>query len=318
MKKGFLFSLSISILFLILISFSFYIQKSSFNEIEISNEMLSSKKVLYVFDDISEEIDLGVFGINMSKNMTNLTIEDYLPAKFDILQTLKDSVEFIEEKYKTPDVDILFLNEEGDEFEINELDPWISIEPWNIKYQYEDWGKREVIFACPEQNCSKIKRYTLEIFTNNTFDYLPIPQNKKKYKWAPDHLRSNCVGQEDCVEFELYVYDKIGQVYSCPSPMCNDGAYDLTKRSSLSISSSPCWLSIQLGGDTHNGYYRVYEIRSHAPNNPNQECELDFNIINQIEFESSNYTINLPVILKVKEVNYNTSKTENIYGDVEK
>ncbi len=318
MKKGFLFSLSISLLFLLLISLAFNIQKSSINEQNMINENIASKKILYSFNDIAKEIELGIFGINISKNETNLTIGDYLPAEFDILQTLVDSVEFIEENYRTNDMEILFLNDIGDEFEIIDLDPWISIEPWNIKYQYEDWGKRELMFSCPEQNCSKIIRFNLTIITNNTFDYPPIPSNKNKYKWAPSHLRNNCAGQTDCLEFELYVQDAEGQVFSCPGPVCNYGAYDLTKRSALQISSSPCWLSIQVGGSAwESGYYRVYEIKSHSPNNPNQECAMDFEVINSIEFEDSNYTVNLPLILKVNEVNYNISKEEHIYGENE-
>ncbi|MFA5381775.1 MAG: hypothetical protein WC356_01320 [Candidatus Micrarchaeia archaeon] len=315
MKKGFLFSLSISLLFLILISFSSYIQKESLNDISVLNNMVAGKKVLYVFEDISEEITLESFDLEIIQNETNLTIKDKLPAEFDILGNLEESAEFIEENYNTSDIEILFLNTQGDEFSFGDLDPWITVEPWNIKYEYEDWGKRVLILSCPTQNCSKITKYILNITTNNVFDYAPIPQNKNDYKWAPDHLRNSCSGQTNCMEFELYITDGIGQVYSCPGPVCNDGAYDLTKTSSLRIKSSPCWIYIQLGGtawDRDN--YRVYEIRSHAPNNPNLECEIDFDLENKIEFESYDYTINLPLRLKVKEVNYNISKE----GDIQK
>ena len=148
-KKGFALSLFISLLLLSLISLIVYRNESEMEKSEILNEIMASKKLLYTFDDLSKDLEY-LIRVKITQNDTQITIEDELPATTEMMTTIDEYMDFVSEHYLTPDINISYLNPNEDEFNLTEVEPEIIIEPWNIAYRYEDWGKRELEISCPE------------------------------------------------------------------------------------------------------------------------------------------------------------------------
>ena len=310
--KGFMMTLITLALFMLLIGLVLSMQTSRSAVDNERTKLAATKKVLYTFDDIEEDV-ANISGVQIVRNGTNLTIFDRLPTVYNVTDTLGAYESFIRSEYDSPEMEVSFMDEGGNLINLSELQPEIIIMPTNLSYSYPNYGKRELKVECNSPPCNNTEILQLNLvynWTNASFDYAPESGNESKYNWAPDALGPPCSGST-CINFTLVITDNMSQTYSCPGPICNYTQFDTTGKSKLDIHGNPCWLAVQLGDSSGDIFV---QLRAHQPGN-DDACDGTI-LATQTSFNFSvyNYVLNFPARLKVRDTNYNISKEDSIRG----
>lgn len=312
-SKGFVIMLVTLVLFLILIGMALEMRMARSTVDNERTKTADVKKVLYSFDDIQEDVG-NITGLRIVRNGTNLTIYDRLPAEYNVSTSLGAYEEFVEDYYNSPELEITFLDEGGNQMNLSDLPSELLIMPVNISYEYPNYGKKELRIECNNPPCtnSEIGRIDLAyVWSNASFNYDPVPGNESKYNWAPNALGPPCSGPT-CINFSLSIRDNMSRTYSCPGPICSYTQFDTTGKSTLKIEGNPCWLTVQIGDSSGDIFVQV---RAHQPGNENAPCEgTTIDTQTSFNFTNYNYVLDFPARLRVRDINYNISKEDSIRG----
>jgi hypothetical protein len=251
MRRGFILTAITTILFMLLIDTTLQYSKSSSAYSKRVSDMLVSEKVIYTFDDVVEDVT-NITGLRIERDEENITFFDHLPNQTPVMNNLKLYSDFINQYYKTKELEISWLDSFGNPVDLSDLESQIVILPFNFQYTYEDWGKRTLEITCPDANCSELERVELTYkFANVTFDSDPtncttFSRNKdcnpdyygpgcspaactpsppgwgtgSDFDWTPSNLACDPASDPLCIYFSLNITDNISRSHACPGPFC--------------------------------------------------------------------------------------------------
>jgi len=312
-KRGFVLALLTLVLFMSLLALVVNLRTERGKVSSWTQDMMDTRKLLYTTDDVAEDVRY-TFGFRVERTGDQLRIYDRLPANYSVSQALKGYNDFVKTKYITPDMQADFLDDGGNVMDLDEIAPVIIVYPYNITYQYPNYGKRELSVDCGSGDCnnSLLNRLDLEFnLTDTDFTDAPVPGNESSFNWAPVNLyNGDCTG-DSCINFSLVIRDRLGQVFTCPGPICNYTQFGLGSKSKLTIHAAPCWFSLRLADQDSN----IFLVRMHEPGNENQNCSSNVTVITGMTFPSADFYLNLPGFIRVKDVNYNFTRTLNLPGE---
>ncbi|MCX6775824.1 MAG: hypothetical protein NT130_03185 [Candidatus Micrarchaeota archaeon] len=294
MKKGFILTAIATVLFVLLINVAFQYSKSSSAYSQRVSEMIVSEKVGYIFDDITEDIT-NITGLSITQQGYNLIFTDSFPGN-GISDRLAYYEDFMRSYYLTPELEVTFLNPADQNISLNTLSSTITVEPFNMTYRYTDFAKTDLFIQIPYSQSAAINFiwYNMSVTTGNFTDL-------SKIKWDPKPKHCD-LGDPGCIKVYIRVNDSINQEYISTTdfdafdPAGNPGGH-----LNIDFSNESCKMEIWLGhysGEDYLMNLRIFgcQVRS----------EMGFT------FNSTNFWLDFPTKLKVRDLNYNTSKKDQI------
>lgn len=291
MKRGFMLTAITTILFLVLIEMTLEYARSSSSYSQRVSEMLVSEKVGYTFDDIMDDIT-NITGLSITQQEANLIFKDSFPGS-GITNRLGYYEQFMRERYLTPDLEAIFLNPEDQQIALTDLSSTIVVEPFNMTYKYSDFAKTDLFIQIPYTQSAAIDFvwYNISVPTGNFSD------DVDDIKWTPAP-KSCTPGTPGCIRFYLKVNDTGGHEYISPYT-----TFDVTKQGHLNLNfvNESCWIDLWVG--PYSGEEYLLNLRM-------QDCQVRSEI--GFTFNTTNFWLNFPTKLKVRDVNYNTSKKDRI------
>jgi len=291
MKRGFMLTAITTILFLLLIEVTLQYARSSSSYSERVSEMLVSEKIGYTFDDIMDDIT-NITGLSITQQEANLVFKDSFPGS-GITDRLGHYEEFVRQRYLTPDMEVVFLDPADQPISLSSLSSTITIEPFNMTYKYSDFAKTDLFIQIPYTQSTAIDFiwYNFSVSTGN------FSEDVDDIKWTP--APNSCTpGTQGCIRFYLKVNDSGGNEYISPYT-----TFDVTKQGHLNLNfvSESCWIDLWVG--PYSGEQYLLNLRI-------QDCQVRSEI--GFTFNTTNFWLNFPTKLKVRDVNYNTSKKDAI------
>jgi len=206
------------------------------------------------------------------------------------------------------------------------------VTPFNITYQYPDWGKNQIEIICKTSTnppCTFAYVQAIRLAFNLTdLNFSCDPSiwgncTNSNFNWGQFTKvfgSGACTGQQACllVDYELNVTDSQGKLYRCPGTYGPDQGntrdvncpettwnwYD-PDSATLSIKSNPCWVKLYFGSDGD------FLIKGSQPNSENG-CNFTADTLTKFEFNTSNFSFNAPSLLSVRDLAWNSSKTINV------
>jgi hypothetical protein len=294
MKKGFMLTALATILFMLLIDAAFQYSNSSSAYSKRISEMVVSEKVSYTFDDITEDIT-NITGLSITQQESNLIFKDSFPGN-GITDRLAHYEDFMRSKYLTPDLEAIFLNPADQNISLNSLSSTITVQPFNMTYEYTDFAKTDLFIQIPYSQSAAIDLiwYNMSVTTGNFTDF-------SKIKWDPKPKHCN-VGDFGCIRVYIKVNDSINQNYISTTDF---DAFDPTGNPgghlNIDFSNESCKMEIWLGHYSGEDYLMNLRIFG---------CQVNSEI--GFTFNTTNFWLDFPTKLKVRDVNYNTSKKDDI------
>jgi hypothetical protein len=283
MKRGFMLTAITVVLFMLLIDTALQYSKNSSAYSKRISEMIVSNKVTYTFDDINQDVT-SIFGVSITQKAPYLLIQDSMPAS-NITTSLGLYEDFVRNYYLPPEIEVKFLNSNEQPITLNKLSASIFVSPFNLNYGYDNFSKNNLLIQIPASQVGAIPNvwYNLTVTSGNFF----IP---------PDTITWGTLPAGCCVILGVTIYDGAAVV-----PYNYSGIFNPTNSPpgylNLSFVDENCSMEIQIGSQ-------------YLLNLTNHGC----NISSQISFSlnDSNTRIYLPEKISVRDVNYNTSKKDNI------
>jgi len=107
MKRGFLLTLTVLAFFALLLSVSSVARSARSGE---GAEEQDARKIRFVFEDVREDFASNI-GLTIVQENDTLTFYDHLPASFNVPNMLRAYDAFIQAYYRTPELNITFLDE---------------------------------------------------------------------------------------------------------------------------------------------------------------------------------------------------------------
>jgi hypothetical protein len=288
MRRGFMLTAITVILFMVLIDTAFQYSKSSSAYSERISEMIVSEKISYDFDDITEDIS-KIVGFTVTQQASDLIIQDSMPG-INITRNLALYENFLRSYYITPEMELKFMNANGQPITLNNLSNNISVTPFNLTYGYSDFGKNSLLMQVPLSQSLGVQNmwYNISITSSNF-------ENVSNITWNPAPLA--CMqGSQGCMKFYMAINDSNGTQYI----ESNYNFFSTTLSAAylnVSFVNPNCWIRVQVGSQ-------------YLLNLTNNGCNLTTQI--GFNFNTSNLDLNFPEKLSIRDVNYNTSKQDNI------
>jgi hypothetical protein len=282
MKRGFMLTSIAIILFMILIDTAFQYSENSLAYSERISEMIVSEKVSYTFDDITEDIT-RIVGFNITQRSSDLIIDDSLPAGINVTTNLALYENFTRSYYLTPEIEAKFLDKNNQPINLTNLSSNISISPFNMTYGYTNFSKNNILIRPPSQlGVIQFGWYTLTV-TNGNFS------NFSSINWTPSQPQ-NCSAPTNCIT--LYLWDNLG-ISNYTSTFNSSFSGNLT----ANFVNQNCSLNISVG----NPY--LFNLTDGG-------CNISSEI--HFTFNSSDMRLYFPEKLSIRDMDYNTSKKDNI------
>jgi hypothetical protein len=288
MRRGFMLTAVTVILFMVLIDTAFQYSKASSASSERISEMIVSEKVSYTFDDITEDVT-KIVGLTVTQQASDLIIQDSMPG-VNITNNLGLYENFLRNYYLAPEIEARFINANGQPITLNNLSDNISVSPFNLTYGYSDFGKNNILMQVPLSQTLGVQTmwYNISITTSNF-------SNVSNITWNPAPLA--CMqGSQGCMKFYMAINDSNGTQYI----ESNYNFFSTTLSAAylnVSFVNPTCWIGIRVG----NQY-----LLNLTNNGCNVTTQIGFN------FNTSNLDLNFPEKLSIRDINYNTSKKDNI------
>lgn len=217
-NKGYLFAIMTMFMLLatILLTGSFITRQAKENAKIYS--LLLGNKVFYTWEDVDEDIQ-NITELTVVTGMNEITFYDELPA-LGILETLGRYQSFINQRYRTPDLDVMFLNPSGNEMNLSDLQAKITINPLGMTYEYPDFGKNELFIKSSPENFSFVDSLNITLnLKNAVFDCdtsAGESSPNRCNKWSPDSRVSSCAGVQYCLKVNMTVVDSSMARYTYP------------------------------------------------------------------------------------------------------
>jgi len=292
MKKGFMLTALATILFMLLIDAAFQYSNSSSAYSKRISEMVVSEKVSYTFDDITDDIT-NITGLNIIQQESDLIFKDSFPGN-GITDRLAHYEDFMRNYYLTPDMQAVFLDPADNQISLNSLSSTITVQPFNMTYRYTDFAKTDLFIQIPFSQSTAVQFiwYNMSVTTGN------FSQNVSDIKWTPDP-KGCAQGDPGCIRFYMKVNDSAGNEYISPF-----NVFDATQRAghlNLNFVNESCWMEMWLGESVGEQY--LLNLRIH-------DCQVKTEI--GFNFNTSNFWLEFPTKLRIRDVNYNTSKKDDI------
>ncbi|QLJ52337.1 MAG: hypothetical protein Sv326_0162 [Candidatus Fermentimicrarchaeum limneticum] len=284
-----------TILFMVLIETTLDYSKSSSSYSKRVSDMLVSEKLGYTFDDITEDIT-NITGLSITQQQADLIFRDSFPGA-GITDRLAHYEDFMRARYLTPDMEVTFLNPADQPISLNSLSSQITVQPFNMTYKYTDFAKTDLFVQIPydKSNAIQFVWYNMTI-TNGNFS-----KDVSQIDWSPKPWPTcECTpGTPGCIRFYLRVNDSAGNEYISP--------YDTfsvdCRHSDLKIDfvNQTCWIAMWVGESVGEQY--ILNLKT-------QNCQIESEI--GFTFNTTNFWLDFPTKLKVRDVNYNTSRKDSI------
>jgi len=295
MKKSFVFSILAVLFFLLLFALALLQPTPSLG-------LSVGKKIVFTWDDVREDL-LSLTGLTVVKEEENVTMYDQIPPSAPVVQSLQAYNTFIQDYYREKGLEIRILDSSGNP--ITDFDCFgktdcdedrvvFTIKPFNITYEYPDWGKNQLEINCrrdddPACSFDNVRRINLT-FNFSTLNFSCNPQefnnctdgsfNWVQYKKVFGY--SACSkSEEPCLllPYNLTFIDAQNKIYACPGVYTDDPEYteavncnelvwnwyDSSSATKLTIKSEPCWMRVEFGSDGH------FLIKGTNPNS-NEAC----------------------------------------------
>jgi hypothetical protein len=294
MKRGFILTAIAAILFILLLDIAFQYSKTSSSYSKTVSDIIVSEKIGYTFDDISEDIT-NIIGLSIMQNGANLIFTDSFPGA-GITDRLGHYEDFMGQYYLTPDMEASFLNPVDQQISLNSLSSTITVEPFNMTYEYTDFAKTDLFIQIPYSQSAAIDFiwYNMSVTTGNFTDF-------SKIKWTPKPKHCN-QGDLGCIRVYIKVNDSINQEYISTADF---DAFDVTSdpggHLNIDFSNESCKMEIWLGHYGSEDYLMNLKVYG---------CQIKSEI--GFTFNTTNFWLDFPTKLKVRDVNYNTSKKDAI------
>jgi len=293
-KRGFMLTAVATILFMVLIETTLDYSKSSSSYSKRVSDMLVSEKLGYTFDDITEDIT-NITGLSITQQQADLIFRDSFPGA-GITDRLAHYEDFMRARYLTPDMEATFLNPADQPISLNSLSSQITVQPFNMTYKYTDFAKTDLFIQIPYSQSTAIDFiwYNMSVTTGNFTDF-------SKIKWTPKPKNCN-VGDPGCIRIYIKVNDSINQEYISTADF---DAFDVTGdpggHLNIDFSNESCKMEIWLGHYGSEDYLMNLKVYG---------CQIKSEI--GFTFNTTNFWLDFPTKLKVRDVNYNTSRKDSI------
>ena len=291
MKRGFILTAIAVILFILLLDLAFQYSKTSSSYSKTVSDITVSEKIGYTFDDITDDIT-NITGLSIVQNGANLIFSDSFPGA-GITDKLGHYETFMRNYYLTPDMEVTFLNPAEQQINLEDLTSKITVLPFGMTYEYTDFAKRDLFIEIPytESNAVQFVWFNITV-TNANFT-----KNVSDIKWAPQP-KSCTPGDLGCIKFYMGVNDSGGHEYVAPY-----NTFDITQKADLNIdfSNETCNLYLWVGHYSSEDYILDLKIT---------DCQVKTEI--GFSFNTTNFWLDFPTKMKVRDVNYNTSKEDEI------
>ena len=293
MKKGFMLTAIATILFMLLIDTAFQYSKTSSAYSKRISEMIVSEKMSYTFDDITEDVT-NITGITIVQRESDLILKDSFPAT-NISQNLARYENFIRWRYLSSELEATFLTSNEQQTNLSNLTSQITVQPFAMTYNYTNFSKNDLFIQIPYAQSGAIQYiwYNISVNSGNF-------TNVSNITWNP-YPQSCVVGTTGCIKFYLKVNDSADQEYNYTYI---NPTFDMTANAghvNISFVNQSCWIEMWLGNVSGQQY--LFNMGVH---NCSVKTEIGLNL------NTSNFWLHFPMKLKVRDINYNTSKEDNI------
>jgi len=295
-RRGFMLTAVATILFMVLIETALDYSKTSSSYSKRVSDMLVSEKLGYTFDDVTEDIT-NITGLSITQQQADLVFKDSFPGA-GITDRLAHYEDFMRARYLTPDLEAIFLNPADQNISLNSLSSTITVQPFNMTYKYTDFAKTDLFIQIPYSQSSAIDFiwYNISVTTGNFTDF-------SKIKWTPKPKHCN-VGDFGCIRVYIKVNDS-----TSPEPYISTVDFDAFDPTgdpgghlNIEFSNESCKMDIWLGHYATGGDYLM--------NLKIWGCQINSEI--GFTFNTTNFWLDFPTKLKVRDVNYNTSRKDSI------
>jgi len=294
LKKGFILTAIATVLFVLLINAAFQYSKSSSAYSQRVSEMIVSEKIGYIFDDITEDVT-NIAGVNITQQQANLVLVDTFPAT-NITQNLALYENFVRGRYLSAELEATLLTPDGQQTNLTDLASQIIVQPFGMTYNYTNFSKNDLFIQIPYAQSSAIES---DAYTYIWYNLSVSNGNLSDMNWTLNQPQTCILGTTGCMHFEMSVNDSSGQ-----QNFSSYNFFDLTKTAdyvNISFTNQNCWIDIWLGNKSGQSYLLDMEIHG---------CQVKSTI--EFTFNSSSFWLYFPTKLKVRDLNYNTSKEDNI------
>ena len=290
MKQGFFFTFTAIALFSLLL----YLAANYLLASQPSGQLVDlslARKVSYAWDDVNEDLK-SVVNLTIYQSGSNLTIEDSLPAAHDLGQSLVSYWLFVQNYYKTPDLNYSVLGPDGQEMTLGQLGPPLRVLPYGINYSYPDYGKNELFLQIPSSNFSGLSSLALNY---------SLPGH-----WFQDNLNNNCGmwnplktcngGTQHCLNLSVWIRDKNGSAYN--NSGCTQLDADDNSNLQLNLNYSDgtnAWIKILVG--------KLPDLLHVQLQNTNVSTNTTLTL------NSTPFSVGYPAKLRVLDPGFNASRT---------
>ena len=246
--KGIFFTLTIFLVFMGIIAYLAVYSNTNVQNYQSLADKASAQRTFYYWRAVDSTLS-NVLNVSLGKVNNTAEINDTLPAPIDINDQLNGLGKFIDQYYKDSSVDIYFEDGTGNRMNITALQPKIVIQPLNINYTWQDFGKNVVnIESSPDssnaiQNVTELIKLKNVIFGCNT---TTTTGPDRCNKWSPDGSVGSCSGVDHCLNLNLTFIDSNNVVFNYPESM-----FDIDRKSTTNLDvvngTSAFSITIQVG-----------------------------------------------------------------------
>ncbi len=332
--RGLVFSTLTILLFSLLLATALF-QAASFQNAGLT----VAKKVVFTWDDVQEDL-LHLTGLNVVKDETNLSIGDVIPPTDPVATSLQAYNTFIQDYYKEKNYEVAILDADGTP--ITNFDCFgkvscpgkvvFTIRQFNITYEYPDWSKNQLDIVCksgssPPCNFAYVQNFSLKFnFSTINFSCYPSVWNNctsSDIDWGQyDKVfgPGACTGNEACLlkNYSIMLIDGKNKVYYCPGVYGDDSGNTKgvncpatvfnwldSSIATLVVKASPCWIKMEFGD---GGRFRLKGTQ------PNSDSDCSFALSSEVNmtFNTTDFVIDIPAMLRVRDLYYNFSETRKI------
>ncbi len=293
MKKAFLLTVSLLAIISVaaLVASNVLLLQTQANR---QNSLLLVKKLSFVWDDVREDLKTAL-NVTITQNAENLSIGDQLPAPRNVLNTLAGYAQFVENYYRTSDINISYLSTDGNNIGLTSLGPPMRIMPFGINYSYPDQAKQELNIDIPPGNLSVVRQINVSVRIPQMW-FTEFPFSDVCGLWSP--LKTCGAGTTNCLTLWMNINDKNGTSYN-NTAACS--RFDVDQNSALTLN---------LANETTSGAW----VRFRVGQLPGRLVDVDLhkasiNTNTTFTFNNSAYTLSYIVAVRVHDNAFNASKS---------
>lgn len=303
MAKGFIIAATTALILVVMVIFAQNLSNSHSAELNRISQTLVSEKVAHTWSDIKDDI-FTITNIYIEKMGTNITFQDSVPKNYSLADFLKLYSLFIDQYYKSPDMDIGFRSIDGGDIKLDELSSKIIIMPFNIEYGYDNWWKNNVFLRPPpsgESNLTAITMIYLSVnFTNAKMNCTPanplgpVSCDHSSYK--------TCSINKQNISINLSFSDYQGRYYNFPQT-CFDETFPNLEQLHFTNSTGSYYLDVEFGKLTGETERNGVALRTGYP---------AINVTTKLILNTTDFYINYLAQLRVAAVGYNTTRLDKV------